>query len=247
MKKTIYIFMFFSLLLFFSCGQGEKPKTKTQSETPVTSIDSEEQKISYAMGYNMGNNFRQIYPNLDIDSLIQGIIDSINQKESLMTNDEIQKTLMQLQENMRKSQQVQKKAKAEENKIEGEKFLKENAKKKGIKVTKSGLQYQIIKPGNGPQPKVNDTVKVNYRGTFIDGNEFDSSYKRGVPASFPLNRVISGWTEGLQLMKVGSKYKFFIPSELAYKEHGAPPTIGPNVTLIFEVELLEIIKFDKQK
>jgi len=247
MKKTIYILMFFTLLIFVSCEKKETTEPSTQSTTRINSIDSEEQKISYAMGFNMGSNFKQMYPSLDLDSLIQGLIDSINQKESLMNNEDIQKTLIQLQENVRKSQQVQQKAKANENKALGEKFLKENAKKKGIKVTKSGLQYQIIKEGNGPRPKVNDTVKVNYRGTFLDGTEFDSSFKRGVPASFPLNRVISGWTEGLQLMNMGSKYKFFIPSELAYKEHGASPTIGPNKTLIFEVELLEIINFDKQK
>jgi len=129
---------------------------------------------------------------------------------------------------------------ATKNKAAGEKFLAENAKKPGVIVTASGLQYKILKTGKGPKPTATDTVTVNYRGTLLNGTEFDSSYKRGKPVSFPLNGVIKGWTEGLQLMNVGSKYKFFIPADLAYGAHGAGPTIAPNSTLIFEVELLGI-------
>src|SRR5881394_629143 len=127
---------------------------------------------------------------------------------------------------------------AEKNKAEGEKFLEENKKKDGVKTTASGLQYKVLKEGSGPSPKETDTVVTNYRGTLIDGTEFDSSYKRNEPATFPVNRVIKGWTEALQLMKPGGKYKLFIPSNLAYGPGGAGGDIGPNATLIFEVELL---------
>jgi len=129
---------------------------------------------------------------------------------------------------------------AEKNKAEGEKFLEENKKKDGVKTTASGLQYKVIKEGSGASPKETDTVVTNYRGTLIDGTEFDSSYKRNEPASFPVNRVIKGWTEALQLMKPGAKYQLFIPSSLAYGERGAGQTIGPTATLIFDVELLSI-------
>jgi FKBP-type peptidyl-prolyl cis-trans isomerase len=131
---------------------------------------------------------------------------------------------------------------AEKNKSEGEAFLKANADKDGVKITASGLQYQVIKEGEGQKPKAEETVKVHYAGTLLDGTEFDSSYKRGEPTTFPLNRVIRGWTEGLQLMTVGSKYRFFIPSNLAYGPQGAGQQIGPNSTLIFDVELLAIEK-----
>ena len=129
---------------------------------------------------------------------------------------------------------------AEENKAEGEAFLAENGKKEGVITTASGLQYKILKEGNGASPKATSSVTVHYKGTTIDGNEFDSSYKRGTPATFPLNRVIAGWTEGLQLMKEGASYEFYIPSDLAYGSRGAGRDIGPNSTLIFDVELIKV-------
>jgi len=135
-------------------------------------------------------------------------------------------------------EQKQKEA-AEKNKTEGAKFLEENKKKEGVKTTASGLQYKVVKDGSGAQPKATDTVTVNYRGTLINGTEFDSSYKRGQPATFPVNGVIKGWTEALQLMKVGSKYQLFIPSDLAYGERSVSPDLAANSTLIFEVELMD--------
>lgn len=129
---------------------------------------------------------------------------------------------------------------AAENKAKGEAFLAENGAREGVDTTESGLQYEILEAGSGPKPSATDTVTVHYRGTLLDGTQFDSSYERGPPATFPLNRVISGWTEGLQLMPVGSTWKLYIPSELAYGDRGAPPSIGPGETLIFEVKLLDI-------
>jgi FKBP-type peptidyl-prolyl cis-trans isomerase len=139
-----------------------------------------------------------------------------------------------------KDMEQKQKAAGEKNKTDGAKFLEENKKKEGVKATASGLQYKVLKEGTGSQPKSTDMVTVNYRGTLIDGTEFDSSYKRGQPATFPLNGVIKGWTEGLQLMKQGSKYQFFVPSNLAYGERSVGPDIAANATLIFEVELLEV-------
>ena len=129
---------------------------------------------------------------------------------------------------------------ATENKAKGEAFLAENGAREGVETTESGLQYEILETGSGPQPSVTDTVSVHYRGTFLDGSQFDSSYERGSPASFAVNRVIAGWTEGLQLMPVGSTWKLYIPSDLAYGDRGSPPLIGPGETLIFEVKLLDI-------
>jgi len=139
-----------------------------------------------------------------------------------------------------KDMEQKQKATGEKNKTDGAKFLEENKKKEGVKTTASGLQYKVVKEGTGPQPKATDMVTVNYRGTLIDGTEFDSSYKRGQPATFPLNGVIKGWTEAVQLMKVGSKYQLFVPSNLAYGERSVGPDIAPNATLIFEVELLDV-------
>jgi FKBP-type peptidyl-prolyl cis-trans isomerase FkpA/FKBP-type peptidyl-prolyl cis-trans isomerase FklB len=142
---------------------------------------------------------------------------------------------------MMAKQAAARKATGEKNAVEGKKFLEENKAKSGVKTTSSGLEYKVEKEGSGNPPKETDTVKVNYRGTLINGTEFDSSYKRGQPATFPVNRVIKGWTEGLQMMKPGSKYQFFIPSDLAYGERGAGSDIGPNSVLLFDVELLEVV------
>ena len=157
-----------------------------------------------------------------------------------MSKEERDKTLQAFQKEMMEKQIAASKEAAEKNKAEGEKFLAENKTKDGVKTTASGLQYKVLKEGSGASPKETDTVVTNYRGTLIDGTEFDSSYKRNEPASFPVNRVIKGWTEALQLMKPGAKYQLFIPSSLAYGERGAGQLIGPNATLIFEVELLSI-------
>ena len=212
-----------------------------------TKVETEDQKASYAVGYNMGIGLRDIAGSIDMEIVLKGMMDAVNDVDTPMTNEEMQKMLQEFWQAERKKQMERRKVEGGKNKADGEAFLKENAQKEGVKVTDSGLQYVVIKEGDGPKPKVTDSVKVHYRGTLIDGNEFDSSYSRDEPAVFPLQRVIKGWTEGLQLMNVGSKYKFFVPSELAYGANGARGAIGPRAALIFEVELLGIETPEKKK
>jgi FKBP-type peptidyl-prolyl cis-trans isomerase FklB len=177
---------------------------------------------------------------------VQGIRDSLTGKKTLLTESEARETIMALQKDLQAKMQEKLKAQAEKNKKEGEAFLAENRGKKGVKTLPSGLQYKVITDGKGRSPLATDTVTVNYRGTLIDGTEFDNSYKRGQPATFPVNGVIKGWTEALQLMKEGSKWQLFIPSNLAYGERSAGGRIGPNATLIFEVDLIKVGAKEKE-
>jgi FKBP-type peptidyl-prolyl cis-trans isomerase FklB len=192
-------------------------------------------KASYAIGIDIGMNFKKQNMDLNPDAMAAGARDALSGKPQVSPN-EVREIMSQWQKEFTDKQ----KAMGTKNQTDGEKFLAENKKKEGVKTTASGLQYKSIKEASGPQPKATDTVTVNYRGTLIDGTEFDSSYKRGQPATFPLNGVIKGWTEGLQLMNKGSKYQFVIPPNLAYGDRAVGGDIGPNSTLIFEVELLDI-------
>jgi FKBP-type peptidyl-prolyl cis-trans isomerase FkpA len=178
---------------------------------------------------------------LDKELILRGFVDSIDGK-AVIEKEEIQALLMNLDASMKEKQQAAALAASEASLAEGAKFLEGNAKKEGVKVTESGIQYLVITEGEGEKPAATDTVKVHYKGTFLNGEEFDSSYKRNEPAVFPLNRVIKGWTEGVQLMPVGAKYQFTIPSDLAYGPNGNPPNIPGNSVLQFEIELLEIQK-----
>ncbi|MCK4401796.1 FKBP-type peptidyl-prolyl cis-trans isomerase [bacterium] len=207
------------------------------------------EKLSYSIGLQLGTSLKEIKGDIDFSVAVQGIEDSFNDKKLLLTHEEIMKELTafskKMQEKQMKIREEQMKkieALGKENKKQGEAFLAENKKKKDVITTKSGLQYIVLSKGKGKKPNATDLVKVHYKGTLIDGTEFDSSYKRGDPVTFPVNQVIPGWTEALQLMTVGSKYKLFIPSDIAYGERAAGPQIGPNATLIFEVELLSIEK-----
>ncbi len=208
--------------------------TSIVAQEKKTPLKDQKDKSSYAIGLNIGMNFNKQKIAINPDVFVAGVKDGLAGKPQ-MTEAEVRETMTNLEKDMESKQ----KEASQKNASDGEKFLAENKKKEGVKTTASGLQYKVIKEGTGPQPKATDTVTVNYRGTLIDGTEFDSSYKRGQPATFPLNAVIKGWTEGLQLMKVGSKYQIFIPASLGYGERGAGADIGPNSTLIFEVELMD--------
>jgi FKBP-type peptidyl-prolyl cis-trans isomerase FklB len=202
-------------------------------------LSSQKEKLSYAIGIDMGSSLKKNGIDVDADILFQGIKDSLTGAKQLMTEQELRETIQTAQKELQARQMEKMKALAEKNKKDGEAFLAENKKKKGVKTTASGLQYKVITEGKGKTPKATDTVTVNYKGTLVDGTEFDSSYKRNEPATFPVGGVIKGWTEALQLMKEGSKWQLVIPADLAYGERGGGP-IGPNAVLVFEVELLSI-------
>jgi len=202
-------------------------------------LKDQKDKASYSIGHDIGSTFKKQSVELNSDVFFAGFKDALAGKEE-MKKEERDKVLADFQKEMMEKQAANTKKAAEKNAAEGEKFLAENAKKDGVKTTASGLQYKVLKEGSGDSPKATDTVVTNYKGTLLDGTEFDSSYKRNEPATFPVSRVIPGWTEALQMMKPGSKYQLFVPSKLAYGERGAGRDIGPNATLIFEVELLSI-------
>ena len=205
-------------------------------EKPVK-LETREDKTSYMIGYVLSENIKQDQPKLVSKAFLQGVQDSLENKAPILDSEDVKEINSQVKQ---KAELKKQNEEGEKHKMDGQKFLEENKNKEGVKVTESGLQYEILTEGKGKSPKDTDTVEVHYRGTLIDGTEFDSSYKRNESISFPLNGVIRGWTEGLQLMKEGAKYKFYIPSELAYGERGAGQSIPPHSTLIFEVELLKV-------
>jgi FKBP-type peptidyl-prolyl cis-trans isomerase FkpA/FKBP-type peptidyl-prolyl cis-trans isomerase FklB len=208
----------------------------------VDELTTEKDKVSYMVGMDLANNLGQIKGEIDIEILVQALKTQLAGGKTLLTADEAGQVRSEFMRRLQAQQEGQQRERAEKNRAEGDAFLAANKDKPGVKVTASGLQYLVMREGEGAKPTTNDQVKVHYLGTLIDGTKFDSSYDRGEPTQFPLNGVIAGWTEALQLMPVGSKYKLFIPSNLAYGDRGTPGPIGPNATLIFEVELLEILK-----
>jgi FKBP-type peptidyl-prolyl cis-trans isomerase len=228
-------------IMVLVAASGCKKSSKTDSGTALA-LDTQMKKASYALGCDIGQNFKKLGIELDSASMTKGIEDTMRGAKQQMTAEEMQKTLADLRQSVVKGQEEKNQKSAEANrKVEAE-FLAANAKKEGVKTTASGLQYKVVTNGNGPKPKLTDTVKVHYRGTLANGTEFDSSYKRGQPVTFPLNGVIKGWTEGLQLMPTGSKWMLYIPSSLGYGDQGAANVIPPASALIFEVELLGIEK-----
>ncbi len=227
MKSVVALLL---AVLIVGCSGDKEVELKDQKE-----------KVSYAIGLNIGSNMVKDSLDLDYAALLQGIKDaSLDTSKRMMTLDDVRKTLMAWQQEMQKKQMDRQQAAGEKNRLEGEKFLAENKKEAGIVTLPSGLQYKVLVEGNGPKPKATQTVVTNYVGTLINGQEFDSSIKRGQSAEFPVTGVIAGWTEALQLMKVGSKWKLFVPSNLAYGDQGAGEVIAPGSTLIFEIELLGI-------
>ena len=228
MKKLIVVALVLSILSSMVIAQKkETPKTKKE-------------KISYSIGVNIGKNMKMQGIDLDQGLLTQGIKDGLNSSKTAMSDKDMEAAMTSFQQEMMGKMQAKQKVVGEKNVKEGEAFLAANKKKEGVVTLSSGLQYKILKSGDGPKPTKDQTVKCHYRGTLIDGTEFDSSYKRGEPTEFPIGQVIKGWTEALQLMPVGSKWQLFIPSDLAYGPEGRGQTIGPNATLIFDIELISI-------
>lgn len=234
-----------ALVSVFGCQQ--EAKKEEQVEKPVV-LETDSQKQSYGLGSNIGGYLKKNLANqaelgvpLEQDLIVKGLLDALAGK-SQMTDEEARTILMAMETTLRQKQQEAIVAKSQAALEEGQKYLDENAKKEGVQITESGIQYVVLQAAEGEKPAATDTVKVHYKGTFINGETFDSSYDRGEPISFPLNGVIPGWTEGVQLMSVGSKYKFTIPADLAYGPQGNPPRIPGNSVLEFEIELLDIIK-----
>lgn len=201
---------------------------------------SQKQKVSYSFGLDIGRTLKMQEVELDTQALMRGLQDGVTGANPLLSDEQIQQVMQEFQREMEAKFTERSKTVGEQNQREGQQFLAQNKQKEGIVALPSGLQYKVLKQGNGAKPKRSDYVKAHYRGTLLDGTEFDSSYKRGEPATFAVDGVIEGWQEALQLMPVGSKWQLYVPSELAYGQQSPSPLIGPNALLVFEVELLGI-------
>ncbi|MBV9998208.1 MAG: FKBP-type peptidyl-prolyl cis-trans isomerase [Verrucomicrobia bacterium] len=229
--------------------QASSSASAPSASAGTSTLKDDKDKLSYSLGVDIARTLQRLDVDLNQQALVQGLSDILAKRSPALNDQEIQQTLQGFQKQLIQKQQAamakkqtEMKDLAEKNKAEGKKFLDENAKKAGVKTLPSGLQYKVEKDGNGPKPKDTDVVETNYRGTLTNGQEFDSSEKNGGPVSFPVNGVIKGWTEALKLMPVGSKWKLYIPSDLAYGDEGAGDTIQPGSTLVFDVELLGIKK-----
>ena len=242
MMKKLFFAVLILPLLFLSINCSSQKNEEETNKTKVTKLETPSQKLGYALGADISNSFKRNQMVVDLQAFIQGFKDGTNGGTMLLTPEEIKVVQKEAIANMRQKIEQGQKLTAEKNIVAGEKFLSENSKKDGVITTDSGLQYTILTKGSGAVPTATDKVRVNYIGTLLDGTEFDSSLKRGKPAEFGVKGVIAGWTEALQLMQVGSKWKLFLPAKLAYGPRGAGKLIGANSTLIFEVELIDIIK-----
>jgi len=237
-QKTLVAALAASFAIGAIAQDKDAPKAEAaKPAAPTVKVDKN--NISTMVGMDVGRGLTQIKDDIDIKVVEQALEATIKGEKTALTQEEALQVRQEFMKTLQAKRVAEQKAASDKNKKEGETFLAANKSKSGVKTTASGLQYMVEKEGTGAKPKATDTVKVNYLGTKIDGTKFDSSYDRGQPATFPLNGVIKGWSEGLQLMPVGSKYKFYVPADLAYGEN-APGPIGPNATLIFEVELLGI-------
>jgi FKBP-type peptidyl-prolyl cis-trans isomerase FklB len=218
---------------------GQATTAKKPGPAPLI-LKTPKDKASYAIGMNIGKGLHKDSVDVDPAILLRGLKDGMAGGKTLLTDDEAKSAMVAIQADLRKKQEAKMAIAGDANKKEGDEFLAQNKTKEGVVTLPSGLQYKILKEGTGPKPSASDSVVCNYKGTLIDNTEFDSSYKRGQPATFPVGQVIKGWTEVLQLMPVGSKWQVFVPSDLAYGPRAPGGTIGPNATLIFEIELLSI-------
>jgi len=217
-------------------GAEQKPQTTVN----IPELPTEKDKVSYAIGMNVGKGLHRDAIEVDPQVILKGLQDGLSGGKTLMTDEQLQSIMVKLQAEVRDRENAKRKEEGVTNQKEGEAFLAANKTKPGVITLPDGLQYKIIKQGTGPKPTLNDVVECNYKGTLLNGKEFDSSYKRGAPETFPVKGVIRGWTEVLQLIPVGTKFELYLPPDLAYGELGAGRDIGPNETLTFEVELLAI-------
>jgi FKBP-type peptidyl-prolyl cis-trans isomerase FklB len=250
-KTRIYIVTAALVCLAGTSAQAAQEAAKKDATTPVVNsqaknphaaaLKTDMDKVSYIIGTQIARNFKAQDIEVNLDALMWGLQDGIGGKELALSQAEIQKVYSAFQQRMMAKLMAKRTKEAAENLAKGKTFLEQNKKKEGVKVLPSGLQYKVLKEGTGKTPTLNDRVKAHYRGTLIDGTEFDSSYKRNQPAEFAVKGVIKGWTEALQLMKEGAKWELYIPPNLAYGERGRPG-IPPNSVLIFQVELLQIVK-----
>jgi FKBP-type peptidyl-prolyl cis-trans isomerase FklB len=237
-----------AVFLFAATGNAQTQSAPAQTAPAKQSpLKTDLDRISYSIGMNLGSGLKEQAIQINTEILIRGIKDAMSGTKPLMTDDEIRASLDALKGQLQAKHAAMQEKLSGENKMKGEKFLAENKAKEGVVTLPSGLQYKVLKQGAGPKPTATDTVTTHYRGTLIDGTQFDSSYDRKEPATFPVSGVIKGWTEALQLMPVGSKWQLFIPSSLAYGDRGAANVIGPNETLIFDVELLSIQEPQKKE
>jgi FKBP-type peptidyl-prolyl cis-trans isomerase FklB len=246
MRLIIFLAIF---SLSISMVRAQDAAVKTEDSVDGPSLSTDEEKTSYALGTQIGASFKRDEISLKPDQFLAGVRDSFEGNDLKLPQDEVMAMMQALQMKLQAKAMADQESAEEEsaelgpkNKAAGEAFLAENGKKDGVKTTESGLQYEVLTEGTGEKPTAADTVKVHYHGTLIDGTVFDSSVERGTPATFPLGGVIRGWTEGLQLMPVGSKYRLFVPYDLAYGEQARSGEIGPYSALVFDVELLEIVE-----
>ncbi|MEE4279738.1 MAG: FKBP-type peptidyl-prolyl cis-trans isomerase [Halieaceae bacterium] len=225
-----------AVLALAACNQ----QASVDSGDAEVALETDVQRLSYGVALGLGRNMARDGMQVDVDAFAAGLSDAVSGEPQRLSDEEIQAEMVAFQERLNSERQAQAEALAESNASAAAAFLAENGGREGVVTTETGLQYEVLEAGDGAKPGPGDSVQVHYRGTLIDGTEFDSSYARGEPVTFGVGQVISGWTEALQLMSVGSKYKLYIPSELAYGSGGAGDRIGPNAALIFEVELLDI-------
>jgi FKBP-type peptidyl-prolyl cis-trans isomerase FklB len=235
MYSRLFVLMF--VLLFAVGCSAEEVKV-----APEVKLETQKDRISYTIGVNIGQDFKGQEIDVDSDILLMGLKDSLKGKDLKLSDEEMVAEIQTFQQKMQEKMVAEMEAAAGKNQAAGEAFLAENATKEGVVVTESGLQYKVLEAGEGDSPGAADVATVHYKGTLIDGTQFDSSYDRGQPASFPVGGVIPGWTEALLLMKPGAKWQLVIPSALAYGERGAGQDIGPNATLLFDVELISVEK-----
>jgi FKBP-type peptidyl-prolyl cis-trans isomerase len=246
--RNKWLLVVWTALAVAGCSKQEKSAEKAvDAATGVAALDTDDKRASYSLGVNLGMRLKQQQVVINVDSFTRGFTDATSDKKRLLTDEQVATELQNFEKRRAEAAEKATKGLADKNKAESAAFLAENAKKDGVKTTASGLQYKIVKAGKGPMPKSSDEVQVHYAGKLVNGTEFDSSIKRGEPVTFPVNGVIAGWTEALQLMPEGSTWEVYIPSDLAYGPGGTGDVIGPNAALVFEVQLLKVNKAAKAK